>query len=582
MFAGRLIRGVKNGPSPQWLQDRLRAIGLRPISALVDITNLVTFDRARPLHVFDADKLTGNVQARMARRGETLAALDNKTYTLDETICVIADDRRARHRGHHRRRGHRLHRRDGECLRRMRLVRARQPSPRPGASSASSPTRATASSARSIPERCHAGHRARGQADHRALRRHRARDSGRRPCARAGHGDRLPAAEVRRLTGLDASHEEIAGALNGSASASRARGAVRRVTVPSWRPDVTQKADLAEEAMRIIGVDKVPVEPLPRLSHVAPRMLTTIQNRRRLARRVLASRGLDEAVNWSFIPAAEAERFGGGAARAEARQPDRRRAHRHAALAAAGAARGRATQRQPRLRRPAAVRGRPSVPQAQPAGQHTHATALRAGTTGPSWREKGRPVDVFDVKADIGALLDALGHDIDKLQLVTEAPAWSHPGRGGRIQFGPKRTVAWFGEVHPSVLAAFDVEGPVVAFELDLDAMPEPRRKPTRAKPALALSDLMPVSRDFAFVVDREVTAATILKAARGADKALITDAAIFDVFEGAHIAEGKKSVAVAVTLQPQERTLTDEEIDKVSAAIVGSIEKATGGTLRT
>ena len=217
-----------------------------------------------------------------------------------------------------------------------------------------------------------------------------------------------------------------------------------------------------------------------------------------------------------------------------------------------------------------------------PAGQHTYATALRAGSTGRHWREPARPVDVFDAKADLAALLDALGHDIDKLQLSAEPPDWAHPGRGGRVTLGPKVTIAWFGEVHPVLLAGFDVTGPVAAFEVDLDAIPEPRRKPTRVKPSLTLSDLMPVSRDFAFVVDRDVPAAAVLKAARGADKALVADASIFDVFEGAHLGENKKSIAIAVTLQPLEKTLTEEEIEKIAAGIVGAVEKATGGVLRT
>lgn len=586
MFAGRLIRGVKNGPSPQWLQDRLRAIGLRPISTLVDITNLVTHDRARPLHVFDADKLTGNVQARLALPGEQLAALDNKTYTLDETMCVIADDSGALGIG-----GIIGGEATGcteetvnvfvECAwfepesiaatgrklgivsdARYRFERTVDPeSVLPGIELAT----------KLITEMCG------GTAHEVVVAGH---------VAAPGTVIDFPLSEVRRLTGLDASHEDIAEALARLGFKVEGAGERRKVRVPSWRPDVTQKADLAEEAMRIIGVDQVPVEPLPRLSNVAPRMLTTIQNRRRIARRVLASRGLDEAVNWSFIPAADAERFGGG-------QPE---------LKLANPIASELTDMRPSLLPGLLVAARRNANRGfadlavfevgqvfhspQPAGQRTYATAVRTGSAsldgeGRHWRRPARDVDVFDAKADLGALLDALGHDIDKLQLVAEAPSWSHPGRGGRIQFGPKLTVAWFGEVHPSVLAQFDVDGPIVAFELDLDAIPEPRRKTTRSKPALALADLMPVSRDFAFILDRDVPAATLLRAARGADK-LITDVSVFDVFEGVHVGEGRKSVAVAVTLQPRDKTLTDEEIDQVSSAIVAAVEKATGGTLRT
>jgi len=324
------------------------------------------------------------------------------------------------------------------------------------------------------------------------------------------------------------------------------------------------------------------VEPLPRLSHVAPRMLTTIQNRRRLARRVLASRGLDEAVTWSFIPAADAERFGGGAPELKLANPiasdltDMRPSLLPGLLAAARRNENRGFGDLALFEVGQVFRA------IDPIGQHTYATALRAGTAGRHWRGSAGKVDVFDAKADLAALLDALGHDIDKLQVVAEPPSWSHPGRGGAVKLGPKVTIASYGELHPAVLAQFDLTGPVVAIELDLDAVPEPRRRPTRAKPALKLSDLMPLSRDFAFVVDRNVSAATLLKAARGVDKVLITGADVFDVFEGAHVGEGKKSVAIEITLQPQEKTLTDEEIEKVSGAVVAAIVKATGGVLRT
>src|SRR5690606_26109869 len=223
---------------------------------------------------------------------------------------------------------------------------------------------------------------------------------------------------------------------------------------------------------------------------------------------------------------------------------------------------------------------------AEPEGQHTYATAIRTGTakldgSGRHWSGKAGPVGVFDAKADLAAALDALGYDIDKMQVLAEPAPWSHPGRGGRVAQGPK-TIGWFGELHPARAAELDLDGPVAMFEIDLDALPEPRRKPTRTKPALNLSSLMPVSRDIAFVVDQAVPAATILRAARGADKQLITDVTVFDVFAGTHVGEGKKSVAIAVTLQPTERTLTDEDIDKVSAAVVAAVTKSTGGILRT
>lgn len=587
MFAGRLIKGVKNGPSPDWLQQRLKAIGLRPINTLVDITNLVCHARARPLHVFDADKLTGNIHARLAKTGESLAALDNKTYALDETICVIADDSGPLGIG---------------GIIGGAATGCSDATVNVFLESAWFDPNAIAAAGRKLGINSDARYRFERTVDPESVM--LGIELGTllittlcggtvHDVVVAGHVESpktriaFPVAEVKRLTGLDVPADKAAEILTRLGFGVTGSGPVLDVLVPSWRPDVTQKADLAEEVMRMVGVDNIPVEPLPRLSGVAPRMLTTIQNRRRLARRTLAARGLDEAVTWSFISEIEAKRFGGG-------QPE---------LILANAIASDMTTMRPSLLPGLlaaagrnANRGYPDLALFEvgqvflsdmPEGQHTYATAIRTGTAGQGgvgrhWQGGGQKVSVFDAKADLGALLDTLGVDIDKVQLTADAPAWSHPGRGGRIQLGPKVVLGWFGEVHPALLAELDLGGPIVAFELDLDALPEPRRKPTRAKPALVLSDLMLLSRDFAFVVDRDVTAATILKAARGADKALVTDVTIFDVFEGAHVGEGKKSVAIAVTIQPQDKTLTEDEIEKLSAAIVAAVVKSTGGVLRS
>jgi phenylalanyl-tRNA synthetase beta chain len=579
MFAGRLIRGVNNGPSPAWLQARLRAIGLRPISALVDITNFVTYDRGRPLHVFDADTLTGTVHARMARDGETLLALNGNTYTLDPTIPVIAD---------------------GSGAVGIAGIMGGEPT-----GSTDRTTSVFVESAWFEPLVVAQAGRKLGIASDARYRFERTVD----PASQvpgielatklilemcggtphemvvAGHVEApgtviaFPLGEVRRLTGLDLPAERITGLLERLGFAVGGTGATRQVTVPSWRPDVTQKADLVEEVMRMEGVDKVPVEPLPRLSHVAPRMLTVLQNRRRTVKRALAARGLDEAVTWSFISAAEAKRFGGGSE----------------ALQLANAIADTLTDMRPSLlpgllgaARRNANRGFGDLGlfevgqvflSDRPEGQRTYAAALRTGGS-RNW-QGGEDAGVFTAKADLAAALDALGHDIDKLQLVGEAPGWAHPGRGGRVQLGPTNVIAWFGEIHPTLAAEMDLDGPACAIELDLDAIPEPRRKATRSKGALRLSDLMPVERDFAFVLDRDVPAASVLKAAKNADKALISGVDVFDLFEGAGVGEGKKSLAIRVTLQPTDRTLADEDIETVSAAIVGAVAKATGGTLR-
>ena len=581
MFAGRLISGVRNGPSPQWLQDRLRAIGLRPISALVDITNFVTYDRGRPLHVFDADKLSGTVHARMAKAGESLLALDGRTYVLDPTIPVIAD---------------------GSGAVGIAGIMGGEPT---GSSAAT--TNVFLESAWFEPLVVAQAGRKLGISSDARYRFERTVDPesqipgielGTRLIVEfcggkahetvvAGHVAGaatvidFPASEVRRLTGLVLTHDRIVELLTRLGFGVSGTGPTLTVTVPSYRPDVTQKADLVEEVMRMEGVDKVPLDPLPRLSGVAPRMLTPMQNRRRTVKRVLAARGLDEAVTWSFISAEEAKRFGGGApelklANAIAADLSDMRPSLLPGLLAAARRNG---------NRGFADLALFEVGQVfindRPEGQHTYATAIRVGGAAKTW-QGGGTVSVFDAKADLAAALDALGHDLDKLQIVSEAPAWSHPGRGGRVQLGPTNVIGWFGELHPAWATEMDLTGPVAAFELDLDAIPEPRKKATRAKPALKLSDLMPVERDFAFLLDRDVAADKLLRAARNADKALITAVGIFDLFEGKGVADGKKSVAIRVTLQPVEKTLTDEEIDKVSASVVAAVGKATGGTLRT
>lgn len=584
-FAGRYLKGIKNGPSPAWLQQRLRAVGLRPINTIVDITNLVSLGWGRPLHAYDADKLNGQPVLRNARN-EAFDALDNKIYTLDETMTVIADDAGPLCLG-----GIMGGIRSGvteettnvlmECASwdpeliartgrktgivsdaRYRLERNVDPAlTEPGLELAT----------RLVLELCG------GQAMEPAI-----------------SGDdvfpntvvEFPLSEVRRLTGLDVEPMIVTAILSRLGFEITGKGETLTVKVPSWRPDVTQKADLVEEVMRMVGVDNVPVEPLPRLSHVAPRMLTNIQNRRRIARRALAARGLDEAVTWSFISHDEATRFGGG----------------QESLQLANAIASDMTDMRPSLlpgllaaARRNANRGTSDLGLFEvgqvflsdaPEGQHTYASGIRTGTaklagSGRHWSGKAESVGVFDAKADLGAVLDALGYDIDKVQLFAEPAPWSHPGRGGRVAQGPK-TLGWFGELHPAWAAELDIDFPLVAFELDLDALPEPRKKPTRTKPALDLSALMPLTRDFAFVVDKSITAGAILKAARGADKALIRDVNVFDVFEGSHVGEGKKSVAIAVTLQPTDKTLTDEDIDKVSAAIIAAVTKTSGGVLRT
>ncbi|MBN9308445.1 phenylalanine--tRNA ligase subunit beta [Devosia sp.] len=580
-FAGRYFKSIKNGPSPDWLQQRLRAVGLRPINTVVDITNLVSLGWGRPLHAYDADKIVGQPMLRVAKPGEEFDALDNKIYALDETMTVIADDQGPLCLG-----GIMGGIRSGVTEGTVNVL-MECASWDPDLIAQTGRRTGIVSDARYRLER-HVDPALTEPGLELATRLMLEMVGGEAMEPVISGEDvfpntivEFPLSEVKRLTGLETSATEIEAILSRLGFRLEGTGNTRKVQVPSWRPDITMKADLAEEVMRMVGVDNVPTDPLPRLNHVATRMLTTLQNRRRIARRTLAARGLDEAVTWSFIPEAEARRFGGGKPELKLANPiaseltDMRPSLLPGLLAAA----------QRNTNRGFADLKLFEVGQVfhsvLPEGQRTYAAGIRLGGS-RHWQAQNGKVSVFDAKADIAALLDAMGHDIDKLQLVAESASWSHPGRGGRVQLGPKVVIGWFGEVHPSELQAFDLTGPIAAFELDLDAIPEPRRKPTRSKPALKLSDLMPLNRDFAFLVDRDVAAATILKAARGADKALITDVGVFDVFEGKGVPEGKKSVGIAVTLQPTEKTLTDEEIDAVSQAVVAAVTKATGGTLRT
>ncbi len=580
-FAGRYFRGIRNGPSPEWLQQRLRAVGLRPINTVVDITNLVSLGWGRPLHAYDADKVAGRMVLRNARPGEEFDALDNRIYKLDETMTVIADDAGPLCLG-----GIMGGIRSGVTDETVNVL-MECASWDPDLIAQSGRRTGIVSDARYRLER--GVDPALTEPGLELATRLMLEMVGGEAMEPVISGEDVfpntvidfPLAEVRRLTGLATGADEVEAILTRLGFRLEGSGDTRTVHVPSWRPDVTMKADLAEEVMRMVGVDNVPVDPLPRLSHVAPRMLTTLQNRRRIARRTLAARGLDEAITWSFIPEAEATRFGGGRPELKLANPiaseltDMRPSLLPGLLAAAqrNANRGFADLK---LFEVGQV-----FHSVLPEGQRTYASGIRLGGS-RHWQSPAGKVSVFDAKADIAALLDALGHDIDKLQLVAEPAPWSHPGRGGRVQLGPKVVIGWFGEIHPSELESFDLAGPVAAFELDLDAIPEPRRKATRAKPALKLSDLQPVARDFAFLVDRDVTAQAILKAARGADKALITDVGVFDVFEGKGVPEGKKSIGIAVTLQPTEKTLTDEEIEAVSQSVVAAVTRATGGTLRT
>jgi phenylalanyl-tRNA synthetase beta chain len=585
-FALRLVRGVKNGPSPDWLQRRLKAIGLRPINALVDITNFVTYDRGRPLHVFDAAKVRGNLVVRRARDGERLLALDGKNYTLDSGMCVICDDGGV------------------ESLSGIMGGEAT------GCSGSTADV--LIESALWDPINIAQTGRKLGINSDARYRFERGVDPnftlpglelatqmvldlcGGEPseitiAGKAEAPDRaidFPLTELKRIAGLSVAAPEVRRVLGRLGFFAAGSGNNLKIAPPSWRPDIEGKADIVEEVVRILGVDRVPATPFPRGEFARKPVLTTAQVRSRKAKRAAAARGLTEAVTWSFISKAHATLFGGGKAELALANPiaaelsDMRPSLIPGLLSAA--------QRN-------ADRGFPDAALFEvgqiflgdrPEDQFTAATGVRHAMAksqgaGRHWSSLAAAVDVFDAKADALAVLSSVGAPAPAMQVMPGGPNWLHPGRSGTIQIGPQNVLGHFGELHPRVLQALGVEGPAVAFEVILERIPEARAKATRAKPVLELSPFQPVRRDFAFVVDRAVKAADIVRTAQSADRKLITGVSVFDVYEGQGIEPGKKSIAIAVTIQPREKTMTEPEIDALAGKIVAEVSKRTGGQLR-
>jgi phenylalanyl-tRNA synthetase beta chain len=580
-FVGRLIRGVKNGESPQWVRERLRAIGLRPISALVDITNLMTVEHARPLHVFDADKIKGHVHVRLSCAGERLMALNDKEYALDDAMTVIADEARPEALGGV------IGGEASGCTDRTVNVFVE--------SAYFDPSR-TAATGRKLNVMTDARYRFERGVDPAFLRDgielatrlildfcggspSQVIVAGKEPAWRRSLT--LRRERVMTLAGLDVAEAEIERILNALGFKTEKADGVLEVAVPSWRHDIVGEACLVEEVARIHGYDKIPSVPLARPTAVSSLALGPEQRRRATARRVLAGRGLVEAVTYSFLSSRHAALFGGVPDALKLVNPisSDLDAMRPSALPNLIAATGRNADRG--VPDGALFEVGPQYGGDKPEDQATVAAGIRSGLfAGRSWALPARTVDVFDAKADALAVLAALEVPVDRLHASAPAPAWYHPGRSGVLSLGPKTALAYFGEIHPRVLKALDVKGPMVAFEVLLDALPKPKTKGA-AKPLLKLPAFQPVERDFAFVVETGVTADAVVRAALAADKTLIVDARVFDLFESEGVGTGKKSLAIAVTLQPSERTLTDAEIEAVAEKIVASVAKATGGVLR-
>ena len=579
IVVGRHFRGVKNGPSPDWLQRRLKAIGLRPISALVDITNLVTFDLNRPLHVFDAAKLSGDLVMRQARDGEQILALDGKTYTLDPAVSVIADAK-----GVHGIGGIMGGEETGvqEGTTEVFLEAAYF---QPIGIAASGRKLGILSDARYRnergidPESCWWGAEVAtrlildlcgGECSELV-------SSGVMPTWQRSYTLRTD--RVQTLTGIEVASADTVSILSKLGFGVEGSGPWT-ASVPSWRPDIVGEADLVEEVTRVFGFDRIPTTSLPPASTMSRPVRDPLQRRTPQARRALAARGMNEAVTWSFLPLKKAERFGGGGADVrllnsiDATLDTMRPSILPNLIDAASRNEARG------LSDPALFEVGPQYKDATPQGQRTVAAGIRHNMAVPrNWAGPARTVDAFDAKADALAVLAAVGAP-DTLSSQAGAPNWYHPGRSGALKLGD-RVMAYFGELHPEIVAAADLKGPVAAFEVFLDAPPLPKAKTTKARSKLVLSAFQPLERDFAFLVDAGVEAEKLVRAARNADKVMITAARVFDLYAGKGVPEGKKSLAIAVTLQPVERTLTDAEIEAVSDKIVAAVAKATGAVLR-
>ncbi|WP_322894636.1 MULTISPECIES: phenylalanine--tRNA ligase subunit beta [unclassified Yoonia] len=577
VFCGRLIRGVKNGPSPDWLQTQLRAIGLRPISFLVDVTNWFTYDLNRPLHVFDADKVQGDIRVHRAKGGESIVALDDKTYTLQPGQIAISDDQGVESIAGIMGGAATGCTEDtvnvfvesaywdpvqiaytGRALKinsdaRYRFERGIDPAFTP---------EGLEHAVRMIVD--HAG----GEASELII-------AGEVPDTSRAY--RLDAQRVISLVGMDipeSTQRQTLTALGFHLEGDMAH-------VPSWRPDVQGEADLVEEVARIASLTKLQGKPMPRMQAGVPKpILTQGQQRQQSARRTMAALGYNECVTYSFVDQQAASLFGGGDDATKLENPiSSELSHMRpnllpALLRAAARNQARGFMDMALFEVGAGFHG------GEPGEQHNLITGILIGkTASKEVHGTSRAVDLYDAKADAESVLAAIGAPA-KVQILRGAAEWWHPGRHGMICLGPKKVLAVFGELHPKVLREMDIKGPAVGFTIWPDEVPVPKSK-TTTRPALVATDLQAVERDFAFVVDADVEALTLVNAAIGADKALISDVRVFDQFIGGNLGEGKKSLAVSVRLQPTTATLKDADIEAVSAKIVDKVTKATGGILR-
>ena len=577
VFMGRLIKGVKNGPSPAWLQQKLRSIGLRPISALVDVTNLFTHDLNRPLHVFDAGKVAGDLVVSRAKGGESFTGLDEKEYTVPEGALVISDDNGVESVG----------------------------GIMGGLSTGCQLETTDVFVEAAVWDHISIAHAGRGlkiNSDAR-YRNERGIDPGfneeglDRACAlivdlcggevselmTAGavpdvsRAYKLDTARCSSLVGMDIPAEEQRATLERLGFVMEGDMA----HVPSWRPDVLGEADLVEEVARIASLTRLEAKPMPRAKAGVPEpILTPMQKREQVARRMAAALGYNECVTYSFIDQQGAALFGGGTDATMVANPiSSDMSHMRPSLLP-GLLRAAARNQARGMGDMALFEIGATWHGGEPEDQGLAVAGILVGRTGPKdVHGASRAVDLYDAKADAEAVLAAIGAPA-KVQILRTGEGWWHPGRHGVICLGPKKVLGVFGELHPKVLREMDVKGPVVGFTLFPAEVPLPRNAGA-SRGALVLKDLQPVDRDFAFVVDAQVEALTLVNAAAGADKAMIAEVRVFDEFIGGALGEDKKSIAVTVRIQPQDKTLKDDEIEAISAKVVEKVAKATGGVLR-
>jgi phenylalanyl-tRNA synthetase beta chain len=579
-FVGREFTGVKNGESPEWLKARLKAVGQKPISALVDVTNYISIDLGRPLHVYDADKLKGNLQARLANEGEKFTALDDKEYICKGGETVIADNENVLGFG-----GIIGGLYSGCTATTTNVVLE---------VAYFDPIR-TAMTGREHNIITDARYRFERGVDPDFLYQGLAIASQMILDHCGGNASNMFEAgatpEWQRTVSFRPERVKTLGGMDIDASASTSileklgfevtDGSPLTVHVPSWRRDIDGEADIVEEVLRITGYDNIPSVELPDINHKAGSTLSLQQKRARAVKRRLASEGLFEAVTWSFMRRKDAALFTDTSDALIVDNPISSELDYMRPSILANLLQAAQRNHDRGVENMQLFEVGPIYLDDSEKGQLLVATGIRTGkNSARHWDTDVEAVSVFDAKADAVAALEAIGAPTGNLQVFAEAPDYYHPGRSGTLRLGPKNILANFGEIHPRILKELDVNGPAVGFEIFIGNVPAPK-KSGAAKGALHVSNLQSAKRDFAFLLDKDITAGTLLKAIKGADKSVISDVSIFDVYEGKGVPEGQKSLAVSVTLEPSKETFTDQILEAIAGKICAAAEKATGATLR-